>query len=292
MDRKAILVLSSASGHALPEAKVEAICRRLCVAFSRLEVYRLGDLDRDLPLLEKKTESFDVVLVSGGDGTFNHVVDRLSRLQSPPVFGYLNSGTIGDVGRNFGVGKSLSRSLRIIEEGHICQSDLIEINGCRFCYMGAIGAYSDISYSTPRRLKTLAGRLAYYDMAIREAFRKKTVHYRLSFPDGSTLEGEAPFVMVLNGRNVGGFPVNRNCAIDDGLFEVYLSRKGVFNGLLHYLPFNRNKPIKADEIWIQSDYPGPWCIDGEKGPQGDVHIKTLRKTIAVFCSKKHSTGRF
>ena len=287
MRKRALLILSSASGHRMGEKKITEVLRFLAPSFDELDCYRLSDFEEDQKKLASLAENYEAFLISGGDGTFNHILDTICKLDKTPVLGYLNSGTIGDVGRNYGIGKNLLRSLNIIKEGYVTASDVMRLNSSHFAYMAAIGAYADIAYTAPRFMKAIAGRLAYYDLAIKEAFKKHSVHIRLFFEDGTVSEYDTPFLLLLNGRKVGGFTVNRKSHIDDGVFEIYVTKKGMFNGLLHYIPFNRIQPIKARKVRIETDYSGPWCLDGEPGPTGNVEVEVLPQKITIFCSERY-----
>ena len=93
--------------------------------------------------------------------------------------------------------------------------------------------------------------------------------------------------MVLNSRNVGGFPVNFGYSAKDGMFEVYITKPGVFNGLLHYLFFKmRTIKIKTDWIKITLDKDDYFCFDGERGDKKIVEIQSLKQELKVIGTVK------
>ena len=137
----------------------------------------------------------------------------------------------------------------------------------------AIGRYSDIAYAVSPREKKAIGKLSYYKKAAHEAFANQTVKIEIAFEDGTTFEEEVPFFLVLNGQNVGGFKVNRQGNPFDGTMEAYITKKGPFGGLTHYLTGKGLRVVSFKKIAVKplrNDL--PWCLDGELGPFGEAEI--------------------
>src|SRR5574344_2686346 len=189
---KALLLYSHSSGHKDFERQIQKIRRSLSTTFDVLDVVCTFSADEAARLEKEAGERYDVLLIAGGDGTFNNAVNNLMKARKTPVLGYLNFGTIGDVGKNFGIQGGLRNALKIIKDGHIEAFDVGEANGSYFAYTCAIGHYSDIAYATPRREKRRHGRLAYYWAAANQAFEKKKVHYEIEF-DRRKIEGTRAF---------------------------------------------------------------------------------------------------
>lgn len=230
------------------------------------------------------SKNYDVLIVAGGDGTLNAVVNAIAPLpkEERPTIGYIPTGTINDAGKSYGIKHSVKQALKIILAGHVVESDIGLFNDSYFLYVLAIGQYSDISYITPRIKKKRFGRLAYYFIALKEAFQRKRIHASI-VADGNKADVITPFVLIMNGVNVGGFPINFSNSTTDGMFDIYLTKPGWFNGLLHYLFFKmKTRHLRANQISIATDSNMPWCVDGEKGTSGSLSIKCLPKHISIF----------
>ena len=278
---KALLLYSHASGHknfSRHLAKVKAV---LSPCFEQLDIVCTLSLAEAARYEMEAAERYDVLLIAGGDGTFNFAVNNLMKTAKAPVLGYLNFGTIGDVGRNFGIYGGLTRALNIIKEGHVEEFDVGEVNGRFFVYTCAIGRYSDIAYVTPRAEKRRRGRLAYYTMATKQAFQPKLIHYEVE-AENKKIEGDSAFVMVLNGRNMGGFLVNPKGKINDGKMELFIAEKGPFNGLTHYLSRRKLTIVSSGRFLINTSESGPWCLDGEQGPEGQILVTNHPKALRIF----------
>jgi diacylglycerol kinase (ATP) len=281
---KALLLYSHASGHKDFSHELTKVREELGPVFSTLDVVCTFSSEEAARREKEAGENYDALLIAGGDGTFNNAVNNLMKARKTPVLGYLNFGTIGDVGRNFGIQGNLSNALKIIREGHIESFDVGEANGVYFAYTCAIGRYSDIAYATPRQKKRRQGKWAYYWAAAAEAFQKKEVHYEIE-TNGQKYEGTTNFLMVLNGKNMGGFCVNKNSAINDGKMELFVADKGPFNGLTHYFFRHKVHVISSTAFTLKTTEKGPWCLDGEKGPEGQISVLCHPRALRIYSKK-------
>ena len=231
---------------------------------------------------------FEVLIISGGDGTFNMACSAIAPLEKEkrPIIGYIPTGTCNDSAKTFGI-RNVRQALRVLKRQQVFDYDICKVNDSYFTFVCAIGQYSDIAYITERREKKFFGRLSYYRIAIKEAFQKKNVHAVVKCND-KTYEVDTPFVLVMSGVNVGGFKVNFKKSYNDGLFDIYLTKPGWFNGLLHYMFFKiKTTHIKTSSVDISTDQTGEWCIDGERGMKGDVHIECLKSHLRVIGIRKN-----
>lgn len=285
MEGKALFLYSPLTGRGKIAKKADWICSRLRKTFEVVDARVCLSHDELIKEAKEAAKHYEYLVFAGGDGTFNGVADALLSEKNPPILGYINAGTLGDVGRNFGFGKSVKRSLAVIEKGKTKSIDLGVLNGHAFVYMAAVGAYSDISYAAKSKEKKRIGKFTYYRMAVAAAFKKRLVKGNL-LVDGKDIPFEAPFLMILNGRNVGGFPVNKGSEMNDGKMELFLTKKGIFNGLPHYLfEKKRMKSVFCEKIEITLHNGDFWCLDGEKGPSGNVKIEIAKQKLRVFCAK-------
>lgn len=284
---KALFLYSNATGTGKVFANIEKVKARLSASFSSLDCHMTTSQEEGCELAKQACGKYDYLVIAGGDGTFHHVVNAIAREKNPPVLAYINAGTICDIGANFGIKGSYKRALRIIEEGNVTSFDLGEVNGIFFTYVAAVGTFADIPYVTPRKYKKRLGRLAYYFVAVKEAFVPKKVPVHVEC-DGQTYDLKVPFLLLLSGKNVGGFLVNkRKSSISDGKMELYLTKPGLFGGLVHYAFFKaRTKVLVGSKFHISVDYPFPWCLDGEEGPVGDVDILVHPRKLRILCDKK------
>lgn len=278
---KCLVLYSHSSGRKEFNKKIPLVRRILSKRFEIIDFYCPFSAKEARIEACASAKKYDCLVVVGGDGTFNNIVNALAPLNKTPILGYLNYGTIGDIGKNFGIGRNLKKALNIIAEGRVLPFDVGEINGKYFAYVCTIGRYSDIAYLTPRRKKRIWGKVAYYNAAVAELKNKKTVHASIE-ADGGHYEVDTPFLLLLNGMNIGGFFVNRHGRIDDGKMELYLAKPDISNGVLHILTGKKRIVISASHFQIKTDEAMSWCLDGEEGPNGEANIICHHNKLKIF----------
>lgn len=278
----ALLLYANDSGRGSAYRHIEKIKDRLKKAFPVLDASETRDAEDGRKKAQAACGKYDALIFIGGDGTFNNIIAALADKEDAPVLGYISAGTMADEGRTFGIRRSWKSSLKIIERGKVTDFDVFKINDRYFGYMAAVGAFSDISYSAKRSKKKRFGKLTYYFMAVGRAFRKQKV-------EGEILVGErsipfsAPFIMILSGRYVGGFKVNPKGKANDGMGELFLVKKGIFNGLARYFFHVGVTRISAPAFEIKLKEDALWTVDGEKGPSGNVAISCNPQKLRIFC---------
>lgn len=287
--RKALFVYSGCTGSWRQKRRISKAIKRLSRCFEMDVKQTVSEAD----LCHTASSSigrYDVLIVAGGDGTFHRVANAFAEKEDAPILGYINAGTMGDVGKNFGIGRNLSRALKIIEEGEVCHCDLIKINSEYCVYMAASGAYADVAYAAQRKKKKALGKLIYYIMSAQEALKPVEVNYTLTVNQKET-SYSSPFILIMNGRFVGGFPVNGKGNVEDGRFEVYPTPKGHFNGLLWYSKGRKGWEISADKVYFRAEKELEWCLDGEKATFKDAEIKVIPACLKVFCRPEKKKQR-
>ncbi len=278
--KKALFLYSELTGVSYKKGRMPKAIERLGKIFD-LTVCKTSSLEELKEKASSACSVFDALIVVGGDGTFHQVINVVADAENKPVLGFLNAGTMGDVAANFGSSHSFWEGVRIIENGCTAPLDLCKANDVYFAYMAAVGAYSDIAYEAKREKKKAFGKLAYYSLASKEAFKKQAIRLKLEV-GGESIDYEGPFLMLLNGRRVGGFYVNKKGDAGDGVFEVYRTPKGVFNGLLRYLSPKKEWASGLSELRIVPPEELTWCLDGEKYVFRALNIKICPSKITVF----------
>lgn len=255
--------------------------------------HRYEIISKECPSLDdftsevKNSKEYDALFILGGDGTLNNAINIIASLpkENRPILGYIPTGTLNDAGKTFGI-RGISKAIKIILEGYKEDIDICSFNDKYFLYLAAIGQYSDISYSAKRDDKKKVGKMSYYKLAFIEAFQKYNINISVEY-DGIKEEYETPFVIVMNGKYVGGFRINPKNSISDGMMDVYITKPGMFNGLVHYFPFKtKTKHIRTSKIVITPKGDDLWCLDGEKVSSGIGEIKVLPSHISMFVRKR------
>lgn len=286
--KRVIYVYNTLSGRGIDDKKLKYIEKSLNKIYDDVLILKTNTIDE----LEKASviaseEGRDFIF-SGGDGTFNQVVNIIMKLDKKPTLGYLPTGTTNDTANNFLISRNIKKALKVIAHQQSVNFDLCLANNERyFTYVAAFGAFADIAYVTKRKAKKKIGNLAYYRKAFLEAFKPRRIHVIVKTKD-ETFECDVPFILILNGRSVASFKIGKKDELFDHKFHVYLTRPGPFNGLLHYLFFKiKTHKIVTDEIYLEvKNSRDDWCLDGERGKSGKLHVKAIPEALSIYINPR------
>lgn len=232
-------------------------------------------------------ENFDLVVCCGGDGTLNLTVNALTKLENPPVLGYIPGGTTNDFAKSRGISSVPLNAAKQIVEGEVHEIDIGFFGDKAYAYIAAFGVLSDVSYETPRQLKQNIGHAAYVLEGVKALSKNK--NYNIKFIiDGEVCEGNFIHGMITNTRRVGGFelPIIGDFMIDDGLIDVTLVRKPetaddatkLLNALVTQRPDGYTViQYRCSKLEYEADNEIPWTLDGEYGGSFAKQTVELKK---------------
>ena len=281
---KVLYLYSDKTGIAKSKRKVEKLHKSLKEIYSDITIKKTENLEDFEKNIRDSVGIFDILIVAGGDGTLKYAVGILMSIEKDkrPALGYIPAGTVNDAGKAMGYKGSIRQALKVLRAGNVDMVDVCKVNNEYFNFVCAAGAFSDISYVVKRGSKKFLGRLAYYFYALSQIFKRREIECDIEIKN-QKFTVKTPFILIMNSRNVGGFPVNFNYSVKDGLAEVYITKPGLFNGLLHYAFFKvKTTKLRVDDIKVTLKSDDYWCFDGEKGDKKSVEIKVLKQELKVI----------
>jgi YegS/Rv2252/BmrU family lipid kinase len=240
----------------------------------------------------------DRIVVSGGDGTLNEVIDGLITAGHNTTLGYIPSGSTNDFANSIGLPPTIFDCVDTVIEGTPTQFDIGSFNGRYFSYVASFGAFTSTSYSVPQNLKNILGHNAYVLGGIKDILSIKPVHVRVTAdrdtPNEMTAEGDYVFGAVCNSTSVAGILKLDKLDVDmnDGLMEVLLVSMPkdpialnniVLSMLDGTLKSDQIEFFSAQEIEIEIDPGTHWTLDGEYEEGADLcRVQTLRSAITLI----------
>ena len=281
---KVLYLYSDKTGVAKSKRKVDKLNNKLKEIYQDLTIKKTKDLEDFKNSILEASGVYDTIIVAGGDGTLKYAVGVLMLInkEKRPTLGYIPTGTVNDAGKAVGIRGSVRQALKVLKKGNTDYVDICKVNNEYFNFVCAAGAFSDISYVVKRGYKKFLGKLAYYFYAVSQVFKKREIECEVETKD-QKFTVKTPFIMIMNSRNVGGFPVNFDFSVKDGLVEVYITKPGLFNGLLHYAFFKvKTTKLKVDYIKITLKSDEYFCFDGERGDKKSVEISVLKQELKVI----------
>ena len=247
-----------------------------------------------LKLLGNFENSYDVILVAGGDGTLSDTIQAMHTLDIKVPIQILPTGTTNDLASNIISNTDFDYIVENLFEGNISEVDIgLSNNDKIVSYALSFGNFTDVTYKTPQKLKNLFGYKAYIIFGFL-TFRK-IKSYKIAVVSGEySISDTFVFGVVSNTKTVGNVIVyeKEKIEFDDGYFEVLLVKKPKnLRNLRTILLSIKNQNFendqfyffKTDEIHFTSKKEVSWNRDGEfGGKSSDKHLKVLKRKIKLF----------
>ncbi len=280
----AVLYAVSLGGANPPTEKhIQRTAKELQGRFPSLTIFRSPNYASLASYLYLHDGEFATIIFEGGDGAFSSFLNLILTLRVRPTIGYLKGGTLGDVARAWGLGKSHRQTLNTVLNGEPRSYNLgsIEVGGERryFAYFCAIGTYSDLSYLA--KGKHFWKRFSYYFSAFKSAINRKAYNYSLECLN-KKIQGQVPFAMVLNGAYAGGFKVNGGHTPFDANLSLFLPSPSFLNGLWHFFFPKKVMPLNFKNFSLSLPNDLHWCLDGEKWKSGPAKFNYHYRVLHVF----------
>ena len=240
----------------------------------------------------------DVVVVSGGDGTLNEVIDGLIASGHKTPIGYIPAGSTNDFAHSIGLPKDIHSCVGRILNGTAQPVDIGSFNGRLFSYVASFGAFTSATYSVPQNLKNIFGHAAYVMGGIKELANIKSIHTKITLDKGTeneqVHEGDYVLGAVCNSKSIGGILNLERLDVDmnDGLMEVLLIKMPkdiidlndiAISTLGGSFKSSQIETYSARDVIVELDENTHWTLDGEyeKG-SGICEIKTLESAVSLI----------
>jgi diacylglycerol kinase (ATP) len=188
---------------------------------------------------ESVAERRDLVIVSGGDGTINEVVNGLARTTTPMAV--LPSGTANVLAKELGLPWDVQRAAELIPRctgkrialGLLVPTDNPERQRYFLC-LGGAGPDGEMTHALNPAFKLKAGILAYWMEGFRQLFRYTFPRFQV-ISNGHSLE--ASMVVVGRTKHYGGpFQITTGAELFEDSFEVVAVTTRSPLRYLSYLP--------------------------------------------------------
>lgn len=233
-----------------------------------------GDYSFLIPII--KEQNFTDVIVAGGDGTMNQVVNSLRKLKVR--FGILPSGSGNGLAFSAGIPKNAGKALQIIFKGKSewCDAFLINENfACMLCGLGFDAQVAHDFANDPKR-----GLATYIKKTLSNFFTASTYPFTLS-TGGKAIRTDALFISIANSNQFGNhFTIAPEASLNDGLLDIVVMTRqnklsallqafrqvGGYNKLQKLEVINEKASVlyfQTSEIKIENNDEAPMHIDGD-----------------------------
>jgi YegS/Rv2252/BmrU family lipid kinase len=225
---------------------------------------------------------YDRLVVAGGDGTVNEVVNGLAAVARPPPLALIPIGTANVLAAEIGLRARAASVLRTLRHGEARPIALGAVDGRRFVLMAGVGFDAHVVAGVDAILKRRLGKGAYVWSFLLRMVDFRWPRYRLAI-DGRACE--AASVVIANARRYAGpFVLAPEAGLERPELQICrLPRAGPLRAVRYAVA------LIAGRLWTQPGIaiePGRRItIDGPAGEpvhaDGDV-VATLPATITVI----------
>lgn len=249
--------------------------------------YEYGDVHRMVN--EAVRDGVKRIVIGGGDGSVNEVVDAMAALprEQRPELAVLPLGTANDFATACQIPQDSLEALRLAVSGHSSPIDIAKANDRHFINLATAGFGAQVTMETPVALKNFLGGGAYTLTGVLKAINFVAYTGKIKTPDfDSELTGVVG--AICNGRQAGGGQVLApNALINDGLLDVVIVLAFPVTDLPRVIQEIQNPTANGQYIkyfqtpWLESeaDVIIPLNLDGEPYRNKKIRFEIISKAI-------------
>jgi diacylglycerol kinase (ATP) len=246
-----------------------------------------------------------LLIVAGGDGTINDVVNGLGRAGFPEgvTLGILPAGTGNDLAATLCIPEDPDLAKDVILQNRGRWLDVARVRSDRigerfFINVATGGLGAEISDANDEELKRRWGKLSYLRASL-EVARNFDVRELTLYIDGEERQVEAVNIAVGNCRYTGGgWPATPKANPEDGLLDVVIIENLGVTDLLDLTPAVLGESdyldsdgvlfVRAKEIRVDTQPPGlEFTVDGEVIGNEPAQFSVLPRALKVIVGPEY-----
>lgn len=298
---KILLIYNAYSGNRSFIDKIDYIINRFQKKDYEVLLHRIENNEKLRQVIERTAanpEQYAKIVVAGGDGTINSVVNVIVQYDICIPVGIYPVGTCNDFAGQFSLGgKDIRRQTDIILGDNFVYSDIGRINNRYFVNVACFGMLVTAGQRTDNNIKKILGPFAYYMSALEEVLQMQTLDISLE-SDEVSLNECVHFVLIVKGSSAGGFNKigGENRSPSDGVFEVCVLKKCSVLGIPEIFfstlagTHTQNENIisfRTSRLHVSSIQENVYTdIDGERGPCLPLDISIIPKRLKILCGQE------
>jgi len=243
-------------------------------------------------------EGGELLVVVGGDGTVNEVVNGLAGREGPEL-AVIPRGTGRDFVRTYGIPHKLDEALSTVRDGRTRE---IDVGRARFrswqgepaewyfANIASAGMSGAIAKRANETSKALGGKVSYFWATFAVFSRWRTSELTVTV-GAETRRARMHDVVVANGRYFGGgMMICPEAEPDDGVFDVLLIGNLTKRDLLltlpktyrgKHLPHPKAELLRGSTVEIEAPEPLPVELDGEQPGTTPARFEIIPRALRL-----------
>ncbi len=238
-------------------------------------------------------DNYDHILLSGGDGTLDLLINLIKDLNIDIPVGIFPSGTANDFANAIKYPHDVEKCIKQIINSKPRYIDIGKINDKFFINVASAGMFTDVSQKINPEFKNTIGKVSYYLKGIEEALNMRKFNIKVT-SDEITYDGEMYLMLIFNGKTAGNINLAYKAEIDDGYLDVIIVKAMPIPKTLpllinilkgeHLEGYNEDEILffKTKKLHIDCNDELSTDIDGEKGPNFPLVIECVEKGIQLL----------
>ena len=259
--------------------------------------YEYGDVERFVR--EAHREGVERLIIGGGDGSVNEIVNALAKLprEERPELAIVPLGTANDFATACAIPPDTLESLYLALSGTTTPIDIVSANERYFINIATAGFGAEVTADTPTELKNFLGGGAYTLMGILKILDFTPYKANIKTAD---YEGEESGIIaaVCNGRQAGGGQILAPQAyINDGQLDVVIVppffplSDSILKKIIREIqsPVDTSRFVKYFKTpWIETktEHPAPVNLDGEPYRSDKIRFEIQPEAIDLVLPKE------
>jgi YegS/Rv2252/BmrU family lipid kinase len=241
------------------------------------------------------TEKAETIIVVGGDGTLNEVVNGIltSGRRNVPRIGIIPTGTSNDFSKSLGIPQDPRRACAAIARARVRRVDVGRAGAQYFCSASCLGYFADVA-AVSQTMTGLRGSLRYVVAGL-TVVRKMSAGWNTEIvADGQTFRGDYAVLLVGNAPRFGGLTMLPGAEVDDGVLDCLLIEMAGKGEALQLIPLlycqalERHRKVtrfRASCVSVRLDRPSRQCNDGEVRTAlvQTIDYAVLPRKLSVLC---------
>ena len=240
-------------------------------------------------LIQRHRSEIDRVVVAGGDGSLNGVLQGMIGTGLPLAI--IPLGTANNLARTLEIPLTIPEACEIAVRGVRRRIDLGQVNDRYFFTTASLGLSVQITEALTSKTKRRWGPLAYGVAAVRALTRSRAFHADISWPGGNR-HSRTVQIVVGNGRYYGSaLAVAADATIDDARLDLYSLEVRHWLEIVTLIPSLRSgryggkdtvEVLRATEFEITTVVPRKINVDGEICETTPARFRVVPGALEVF----------
>jgi diacylglycerol kinase (ATP) len=234
---------------------------------------------------------YEYVLVAGGDGTVDTVVNAMKEKNIELPIAILPTGTANDFAKYIGMPADIEKACEKILQSKPKKVDVGRINNKYFINVASTGLFTDVSQKTDVNMKNTIGKLAYYIKGLEQLPNFRSLKIKVNSEEIQYV-GDMYLMLIFNGQTAGNFKLAYKSEITDGLLDVIIIKASHVKDIVSlFIKILRGEHLedqtgliyfKTSKLEVECHEDIVTDIDGEKGPDFPLLIECVHGGISIL----------